>query len=144
MPRAILSQATINYTKLGSWTEGRQPLVFVHGLASSSGFWFLAAELLGRSSPVVLFDLRGHGRSSIPAIGYCIADHAGDVIELLDYLAISSAVLIGHSFGGAVALQAALRRPERFSHLALADTRLRLFSAATAGVAAVLAADLPL
>lgn len=130
MPRAGLDQVTISYTKMGAWHENRRPLMFVHGLAASSAFWFHAAELLGGTWPVLIFDLRGHGRSSVPASGYSAADHAGDVIGLLDFLNIETVSLVGHSFGGSVALHAALRAPDRFRHLALADTRLRAFQPA--------------
>ncbi len=130
MPRAGLNHVTINYTKMGAWHEGRRPLVFVHGLAASSAFWFHAAELMGGAWPVLIFDLRGHGRSSIPSSGYSAADHAGDLTGLLDFLKIETASLVGHSFGGSVALHAALRAPGRFRHLALADTRLRAFQPA--------------
>lgn len=130
MPRAGLDQVTISYTKMGAWQEGRRPLVFVHGLAASSAFWFHAAELLGTSWPVLIFDLRGHGRSSVPASGYSAADHAGDLLGLLDFLKLETVSLIAHSFGGSVALHAARRAPDRFPHLALADTRLRAFQPA--------------
>ncbi len=130
MPRAGLDQVTISYTKMGSWHEDRTPLVFVHGLAASSAFWFHAAELMGGTWPVLVFDLRGHGRSSVPASGYGADDHARDLIGLLDFLKLETVSLVGHSFGGSVALHAARRAPGRFRHLALADTRLRAFQPA--------------
>jgi pimeloyl-ACP methyl ester carboxylesterase len=130
MPRASLSSVTINFMKMGSWSSGRTPLVFVHGLAASSAFWFHAAEAMGRDWPVLVYDLRGHGRSSVPAEGYSAVDQAVDLLGLLDHLEIQKAVLAGHSFGGSVVLHAALRAPQRFTHLALADTRLRTFQAA--------------
>lgn len=127
MPRAGLNHVTINYMKMGAWGSGRTPLVFVHGLAASSAFWFHAAELMGGAWPVLLYDLRGHGRSSISPSGYRAADHAEDLVGLLDFLGIETAVPVGHSFGGSVVLHAALRAGRRFSRLALADTRLRAF-----------------
>lgn len=130
MPRANLNHATINFMKMGKWDGGRTPLVCVHGLAASSAFWFHVAETMGKDWPVLIFDLRGHGRSSVPETGYSAADHAGDVVGLLDHLQIEKAVAVGHSFGGSVVLHAALHAPQRFTHLALADTRLRAFQPA--------------
>jgi pimeloyl-ACP methyl ester carboxylesterase len=126
MPRAVLSQTTINYAKLGAW-DGRAPVVMIHGLAASFAFWMHAADGVSRDHPVLLFDLRGHGRSSTPAEGYSTARMAEDTIELLESLGIRSATFAGHSFGGSVALAAALCWSGRLEALVLADTRLRMF-----------------
>lgn len=130
MPRAALHHITINFMKMGAWDTHRTPIVFVHGLAASSAFWFHAAENLGKNWPILVYDLRGHGRSAVPETGYTVANHAEDLYGLLDHLEIASATLVGHSFGGAVALQAAVQSPGRFTRLALADTRLRAFQGA--------------
>ena len=127
MPRAALSQTAINYTKLGQWTDGCQPIVLIHGLAASSAFWFGVTQCLDGSQPALLFDLRGHGRSSAPVEGYSAARMAQDLLELLDFIGIESAILAGHSFGGSVALYTTLLHPERVRCLVLADARLRLF-----------------
>jgi pimeloyl-ACP methyl ester carboxylesterase len=126
MPRAFLSQTTINYVKLGSW-DGRAPVVMMHGLAASSAFWLHAADGVSRDHPVLLFDLRGHGRSSVPKQGYSAIHMAEDTVELLDFLGIRFATFAGHSFGGSVALAAALRWTGRLNALVLADTRVRMF-----------------
>jgi pimeloyl-ACP methyl ester carboxylesterase len=70
---------------------------------------------------VTAYDLRGHGYSQVCASGYTSADMAQDLDGLLDQLGIAQVHLVGHSFGGAVALQYALRRPERTRSLTLAD-----------------------
>ena len=127
MPRVVLNQVTINYAKLGAWDGRRTPVVMIHGLAASSAFWMHAADSVSQDHPVLLFDLRGHGRSSTPAQGYSATLMAEDTIELLEYLDISAATLAGHSFGGSVALASALRWTGRINALVLADTRLRIF-----------------
>jgi pimeloyl-ACP methyl ester carboxylesterase len=127
MPRAVLSQTTLNYAKLGSWSSSASPLVLVHGLAASSAFWLRAAEHLSRAHPVLLFDLRGHGRSSVSQSGYTPMRLGEDLLELLDFFALDPVVLVGHSFGGSVALHATLRCPRRIELLVVADTRLRVF-----------------
>jgi len=128
MPLAPLDQVSINHLQLGAESSeaGRAPLVFVHGLATSLAFWMPTVQHLAEDRPMVLFDLRGHGRSTMPAGGYTPARMADDLEDLLDRLRIPSAVVVGHSFGGSVALHFACRRPERVSRLILADARLRL------------------
>jgi pimeloyl-ACP methyl ester carboxylesterase len=101
-------------------------VVLIHGLGASQGFWGPRILLpLARLYRVTLFDLRGHGYSDMPATGYSLTDFATDVYHLLDRLHIKKADLIGHSFGGAVALQATVLFPERVRSLVLADTRIR-------------------
>ena len=127
MPRAVLSQTTVNYAKLGSWNSSALPLVLVHGLAASSAFWLRAAEHLSRTHPVLLFDLRGHGRSSVSRHGYTPMRLGEDLAELLDFFALDRVVLVGHSFGGSVALHTTLHCPGRMELVVVVDTRLRAF-----------------
>jgi len=72
---------------------------------------------------VVRYDCRGFGASGPfdPAVPYT---HAGDLVALLDHLAIGDAALVGLSFGGRVALQAALAAPARVRGLVLLDAVL--------------------
>lgn len=103
-------------------------VVLIHGLAANKGFWHLKVLLpLARRFRVTIYDLRGHGYSSMPPTGYGPADMAEDLHRLLDHLGISRAHLIGHSYGGAVGLDYALQHPERVSSLTVADSRLRAF-----------------
>jgi pimeloyl-ACP methyl ester carboxylesterase len=103
-----------------------QDIVLIHGLGASQGFWGPHILLpLARRYRVTLFDLRGHGYSHMPSHGYSLTDFATDLHHLLDRLNIEKADLIGHSFGGAVALQAAVLFPERIRSLVVADTRVR-------------------
>lgn len=96
-----------------------QALVLLHGLSDSCrSFEPLLAELPA-SLRVVVPSLRGHGSSDHPEHGYEVADFARDVRELLDALALDSAVVAGHSLGGNVALRLALDHPERVRGIAL-------------------------
>lgn len=100
-------------------------LVFVHGLAANRAFWFASYAMpLARQFRVTLFDLRGHGYSSMPARGYQPRVVAGDVLALLDALGIARCALVGHSYGGAVALEFAGRHPARVERLAVLDTKI--------------------
>src|SRR5207248_1905261 len=78
-----------------------------------------------RFADVVLYDLRGHGRSERPAVGYTLADMVDDLGALLDALAIAEPVaLVGNSFGGLLALAFASRHPQRVERVVLIDGHL--------------------
>jgi len=121
MAKALINGLHIQYETAGSGPD----LVMVHGLAANLAFWFLrVVPHLTGSFRVTVFDLRGHGGTEMPASGYTTADMASDLIGLMDHLKIERAHLVGHSFGGAVALHAAALHPERFGSLTLADCRV--------------------
>src|SRR5262245_7804946 len=69
-------------------------------------------------------DFRGHGKSEAAACGYTTRALAADVLALLDHLEIDCAPIVGHSWGGAVALHTSVLAPERVSCLVLADARV--------------------
>lgn len=70
---------------------------------------------------VLALDLRGRGLSDKPDSGYSMADHAADVLGLLDALKLQQVVLGGHSFGGLLTIYMAARYPERVSKLVVID-----------------------
>ncbi len=111
----------LNFRRAG---EGRD-LILIHGLAANHAFWHLDVLLpLVREYSVTVYDLRGHGYSEMTPSGYTTADMAEDLHQLMDKLEIDDAELIGHSFGGGVALHYAALHPERVSSLVIADTRI--------------------
>ena len=98
------------------------PLVFLHGLGGSRTSWETTLPHLIDRHQVIAIDLPGHGRSSTapPAeTDYSVAGLAQAVAAALGALGISSAVLIGHSLGGATALRVALDRPRLVAGLVL-------------------------
>lgn len=98
------------------------PIVFVHGLAASKEAWTAVAETLGDRYRVLRYDLRGHGESA-PARHPCSrADLAADLCSLLDTVGVHRAIVVGHSAGGVVAMQAAVDSPERVAGLVLIGT----------------------
>jgi len=101
-------------------------VVLIHGLAANQAFWHLNVLLpLARDYRATVYDLRGHGNSGMPPRGYSSKDLAADLHDLLDQLQIPQANLVGHSFGGVVALHFAHLHPERVLSLTIADTRVR-------------------
>lgn len=119
--RVPIRGGSLHYLRAGAGPE----LVLIHGLASDLAFWYLGIlPRLAGTHTVTAFDLRGHGYSDTPPAGYTSRDLAGDTVELMDHLGIERACLVGHSFGGSVALEVALAVPERVTGLVLADARV--------------------
>ncbi len=111
----------LSYRRMGDGPD----VVFIHGAAANMAFW--RAEVLQpltRDFRITLYDLRGHGYSDGPPSGYTTGDMASDLDGLLDALAIDRAHLVGHSFGGGVALHHAVLHGERVLSLALADAKV--------------------
>ncbi|MGK5440402.1 alpha/beta fold hydrolase [Micromonospora sp. URMC 105] len=96
-------------------------VVCLHGLVMdnlSSFYYTLAGPLAAAGADVVLYDLRGHGRSARPPSGYTLDESVADLVALLDALGLRQPVyLVGNSYGGAVALRAAAVRPDRVAGL---------------------------
>jgi pimeloyl-ACP methyl ester carboxylesterase len=98
--------------------------VFFHGLVMDnlSSWYFTVANRVATSCDVVLYDLRGHGRSERPAAGYTVRDLTTDLACLLDALDIRHPVgLVGNSFGGLLAVAFAAAYPHRVNRMALVD-----------------------
>ncbi len=97
------------------------PMVLLHGLASQSHIFDLVAPRLAKEFRVVALDQRGHGESRRPAGGYDMRNVARDLQGFLDALDYDRAILVGHSWGGNVALQFGVQCADRAAALALVD-----------------------
>lgn len=98
-----------------------QPLVFIHGLGSSTRDWEFQVPEFSDSYKVITFDLRGHGRSDKPEGPYRIPMFATDLVGLLGALGFDSAHIVGISLGGAVALQFAIDHPAMVKTLTIVN-----------------------
>jgi pimeloyl-ACP methyl ester carboxylesterase len=94
------------------WPGRGNPVLLLHGLASQRRFWNLVVPGLA-GLPVAVLDQRGHGDSERPERPYDLGSCADDVATALDALGWDRAVVVGHSWGAAVALTFAARHPER-------------------------------
>jgi pimeloyl-ACP methyl ester carboxylesterase len=99
------------------WPGVGPPVVLLHGLASQRRFWNLVVPSLvsttGRGLPVLAIDQRGHGDADRPATSYELAQVSNDLATAMDAVGWSRAVIVGHSWGGAVAATFAAEHPER-------------------------------
>jgi pimeloyl-ACP methyl ester carboxylesterase len=100
--------------------------VMVHGLLTDSlaSYYFtLAPALTAAGVEVLLYDQRGHGRTSRPLTGYLLEHFVGDLEALLDRLEMTGPVhLLGNSFGGTVAFGLALRRPHQVASVVVIES----------------------
>jgi 3-oxoadipate enol-lactonase len=108
MAELKIQEITLHYETYG---EG-EPILFIHGLGSSTRDWELQVSEFSRDYQVVLFDVRGHGKSDKPPGPYSIPLFAKDAAGLLGKLEISPAHIVGISMGGMIGLQLAVDRPE--------------------------------
>ena len=97
------------------------PVLLLHGLSQQRHFWNPVSRRM-RSVPVAAIDLRGHGDTDTPPeTDYSVPACADDVVLALDDMGWQEAVLVGHSWGAAVALSAAARHPDRVRSVAIID-----------------------
>ncbi len=98
--------------------EGRT-VCFLHGLAAASSFWIDTFDTFGAGFRIVAPDLLGFGDSDKPRIRYTLSGHVSMIRELTEKLGIVEMDLVGHSMGGMIALEYALRFPEQLNKLVL-------------------------
>jgi len=100
--------------------RGEGPAVlFIHGLTGSHRNWAHLVHELEADHRMVAPDLWGHGASAKPMGDYSLGAHAGTMRDLLDELGIERVTLVGHSFGGGIAMQLCYLFPERVERLVL-------------------------
>ncbi len=98
-----------------------QTMVLIHGFGGRARHWRYQIEAFALHNRVIAIDLRGHGRSSRPVPGdYQMERMVADIKAVVDHLQLKEPfVLVGHSFGVAMATETAFHYPERVSHLIL-------------------------
>lgn len=114
-----MTQATLPYTiRVGA---GEPALVFVHGFGCSHADWQAQLVHFAPTHSAIACDLRGHGATPGQPAECSIETYGADVAELLRALDLSKAVLVGHSMGCRVVLQAARDAPGRVAGIVLVD-----------------------
>ena len=115
----------VHYKIIG---QGEPAIVLLHGFASSVFAWREVMVPLSAYGTVIAFDRTGFGLTERPLLEtwegespYSAAAHAELTIALIEALGFDSAVLIGNSAGGSIALDVALRHPDQVSALVLVD-----------------------
>ncbi len=111
-----------------AWFEaGRgEPLVLVHGLADDHRAWRRTLPDLVLRHRVLLYDLRGHGQSTLGKPDGSLRQLGEDLVGLLDALEIQRARIAGFSLGGTIAMRVAIDHPDRVDKLVLVATSSRV------------------
>jgi pimeloyl-ACP methyl ester carboxylesterase len=123
----ILGNPTYCYTGGKAFDTAKPTIVFIHGVLNDHSVWILQTRYLANHGfNVLAVDLPGHAKSAGANrdMAPCLSvEAAADfVIALLDAVGVTTAALVGHSFGSLIALEAAARVPDRITHLALLGT----------------------
>jgi len=111
------------------WGGSGDLVVLLHGLASNCRFWDLAAPLLTSDFKVLALDQRGHGSTDKPDSDYDFPTVADDLLGFLQAVGAERPLIVGHSWGGNVALELAARHPSVPRALCLVDGGLIELSA---------------
>lgn len=116
--------ATINGRKTSYFLlgAGEKTIVFLHGWGSSASAFFFAMKQLCAKYRVLALDFLGFGESDYPPENYGVKDYANDVANLMQTLAITNATVVGHSFGGRVALELAAFYSQIAKRIVLIDS----------------------
>ena len=98
----------------------RRTFVFIHGFGGRAAQWHNQLQKFAVENRVVALDMRGHGLSDKPARGYDMPQLIADIETALTLLNVQGKfVLVGHSFGGAIVTEYALKNPNRVESLIL-------------------------
>jgi pimeloyl-ACP methyl ester carboxylesterase len=129
MPFARCHRAgRVHYAERGESRPARHPIFLIHGAGGSSAIWMMVMARLGRVTRAVAIDLPEHGPSPAregeakPTLG----DYRDAVGELAASIGLVPSVLVGHSMGALVALEAALAWPDKVVGLVLCAAAPRL------------------
>ncbi|MHA4808095.1 alpha/beta fold hydrolase [Flavitalea flava] len=109
MPNVKNKDVEINYTITG---KGEHTLLFVHGSFIDQTYWKESVAYFSPHYQVVTLDLGGHGKSGQNREIWTIQEFGEDLLAVLRQLNLSKLVLIGHSMGADVILEAAIQLPE--------------------------------
>jgi pimeloyl-ACP methyl ester carboxylesterase len=126
MPYAATRHGNLHYEiidHVAPWRQPRRPILFHHGIGASAAIWAGWLPALADAYRLVCFDMRGYGRSHIPAADFAwsLDLMVDDMFAVADAAGLQQFHLFGESIGGTVALAAALARPERIATLTVSN-----------------------
>jgi pimeloyl-ACP methyl ester carboxylesterase len=102
--------------------EGEPALVFIHGWCCDRSYWIKQLPHFAQKYKVVAIDLAGHGESGLDRKEWTMGAFGEDVVAVVDKLNLEQVVLIGHSMGGFVILEAGRKTPQRVLGIVGVDT----------------------
>ena len=126
MPLATTRQGSLHYESVDRVAAARAPreaILFHHGIGASAGIWAGWFPALADAHRLLSFDMRGYGRSHVPAADFAwsLDQMVDDLFAVADAAGVQRFHLVGESIGGTVALAAALARPQRIATLTVSN-----------------------
>ena len=112
-------EVPIRYRVMGS---GEPALIFIHGWSSDSTYWDAQLDFFSKRYTVVTLDLAGHGDSGTARAEWTMPAFGADVVSVAQQIPNKRLILVGHSMGGPVALEAARRLKGRIIGIVGVDT----------------------
>ena len=104
-----------------------EPLVLLHGsFMTITNNWSGWLDELSKARTVIAVEMQGHGRTADIDRGFSYESLADDIAALLDYLEITQADVLGYSMGGGVAMQVAIRHPDKVRKVVSISAAFRL------------------
>ena len=102
-----------------------RPIVLLHGGLMHGGLFGPVLDMLAKDHKVITPDLQGHGRTADIDRPIDIRFMADDIAALIDHLGLDKPDVVGYSLGGGVALQVAVRHPDKLRRLVLVSANIR-------------------
>lgn len=122
----IINNQLINYYVSGK--NGSHSLLFLHGWRSSGLIWKdIVSKLSINNFNIYSLDLPGFGNSSLPKKAFTVQDYANVVAGFIEKLELKNLILIGHSFGGRIALKLSCDKPSLIKKMVLVNSAGLIF-----------------
>ncbi|MFH0773352.1 MAG: alpha/beta hydrolase [bacterium] len=119
----VVNGQLIHYYHVDVDSQKKNVLIFLHGWGSNSVLWFPSTLALAKEGYELYFlDLPGFGKSQLPTNAFHLQDYADVVIHFIKKTHISNPILIGHSFGGKIAIRIASKKTPPIAGLVLVDS----------------------
>ena len=104
------------------YNNSKDYILFIHGLGANSSEFFRNVRELGKHYKCIVFDLNGYGRSIDIDKPLTIEQAVEDVREFMKFRSIKKAHVVGHSMGGMIAIELAIKYPEMVNKLVIVDS----------------------
>jgi pyruvate dehydrogenase E2 component (dihydrolipoamide acetyltransferase) len=118
-PRYLFADLPFGRVRFARRGEGEAAIVLVHGFGGDLDNWLFNIDALAQQATVYAFDLPGHGQSSKDIIDPTLRGLSQALVAFMEEAEVGTAHLIGHSLGGAVAMQTAIDAPHSVQSLSL-------------------------
>lgn len=121
----------IHFYRTGNASGDKPPLVLSHGITDNGLCWQRTAQALEDRYDIIMVDAKGHGQSDKPEDGYASTNHADELADLIESLALTKPLLMGHSMGAGIISTLAARYSDIPARIVLEDPPWRMDNSGT-------------